>query len=140
MCSTTSKMREAKRTVTPRQVEIARLLRKKATPAEAMLWEALRNHRLDGLKFRRQHEIAGFIVDFFCPQKRLVIEVDGPIHEAQRDADAAREAILRSTGHRVLHVTNDAVLGDINSVLTTIRTAAFSPLHPSGGRRERGRG
>ncbi len=106
---------------------MARFLRQRATPAEAALWEALRHRRLAGLRFRRQHKVAGFIVDFFCPEKRLVVEVDGPIHERQREADAARDTLLQATGHRVLHVTNDAVLDNLTAVLRTIRTAACSP-------------
>ena len=106
---------------------MARFLRQRATPAETALWEALRHRRLAGLRFRRQHKVAGFIVDFFCPEKRLVVEVDGPIHERQREADAARDTLLRANGHRVLHVTNDAVLDNLSAVLRTIHTAAYSP-------------
>ncbi len=113
---------------------MARLLRQRATPAEAALWEALRNRRLAGLRFRRQHKIIGFIVDFCCPKKNLVVEVDGPIHAAQRESDAARDALLRATGYQVLHVTNDAVLENLAAVLTTIRTAACTPSpSPSDG-------
>ena len=117
---------------------MARFLRQRATPAEAALWEALRHRRLAGLRFRRQHKVAGFIVDFFCPEKRLVVEVDGPIHETQSEADAARDALLRATGYQVLHATNDAVLENLTAVLKTIHTAPTPPLHPS--RMERGPG
>lgn len=106
---------------------MARFLRQRATLAEAALWEALRHRRLASLRFRRQHKVAGFIVDFFCPEKKLVVEVDGTIHERQREADAARDTLLQATGHRVLHVTNGAVLDNLTAVLRTIRTTAYSP-------------
>ena len=69
----------------------ARELRRKATPAEAILWEALRAGRLDGLKFRRQHAIGRFILDFYCATHRLCVEVDGEVHEKQRERDMARD-------------------------------------------------
>lgn len=69
--------------------EAARLLRQQLTPAEAKLWEALRGHQLKGLKFRCQHPIGRFIVDFYCPSLKLVIEVDGSIHTQQQDYDQA---------------------------------------------------
>jgi very-short-patch-repair endonuclease len=64
-------------------VPAARDLRIRQTAAEVMLWEALRNRRLDGVKFRRQHPVGPFVIDFCCPERRLAIEVDGGIHAAQ---------------------------------------------------------
>lgn len=102
---------------------LARELRQRMTPAERVLWQALRGHQLDGLQFRRQHPFRFCIVDFYCPARRLVVEVDGPIHLAEREADARRDAILADLGLRVLRVTNDEVLGDLPGTLERIRRA-----------------
>ncbi len=90
------------------------------TPAETLLWERLRNRRLHGLKFRRQHPLGPFIADFYCAAARLVVEVDGGIHLEQQEQDAQRDAVLRAQGYRTLRVTNQAVLDDIEQVLHTI--------------------
>ena len=103
---------------------VARELRGRMTPAERVLWQALRGHRLDGLQFRRQHPFRFCIVDFYCPACRLVVEVDGPIHLAEREADAERDAALAELGLRVLRVTNDDVLGDLQGTLERIRKAS----------------
>ncbi len=72
----------------------ARELRQRATEAEQMLWERVRNRRLGGLKFRRQHPLGPYIVDFYCAEHRLVVEVDGPIHEGQKERNALRAEYL----------------------------------------------
>jgi very-short-patch-repair endonuclease len=72
-------------------VTAARDLRAHETSVEDLLWEELRGRRLDGMKFRRQHPIGAFVVDFCCAESRLVIELDGGIHVEQRDQDAERE-------------------------------------------------
>jgi very-short-patch-repair endonuclease len=69
-------------------IPAARELRTRQTPAESILWDALRGRRLAGLKFRRQHPIGTFVVDFCCPDRRLAIELDGPVHAEQREHDA----------------------------------------------------
>ena len=98
----------------------ARDLRRQLTPAERRLWEHLRAHRLAGLHFRRQQIIHGFIVDFYCHARRLVVEVDGAVHEGQADYDAERDRILAAHGLRVLRVTNDEVLHNLAGVLKRI--------------------
>ncbi len=119
----------------------ARVLRQRMTPAESALWQRLRNRRLHGLKFRRQHPIGRAIVDFYCAEKRLVIEVDGGIHETQREHDAAREAYLRERGYRVLRFHNHDVLENIEVVLERIWQAALTPNpSPASGRGESGHG
>ena len=74
--------------------ERARALRQTMTPAEKRLWQQLRAHRFDGMHWRRQQVIAGFIVDFYCAAAHLVVELDGPIHAAQVDYDMARDQVL----------------------------------------------
>ena len=94
------------------------------TGAEATLWAQLRANRLDGLRFRRQQVIEGFIVDFYCDILRLIIEVDGPIHDVQFEADREREDALTGRNPRVLRFTNDEVMHDLPGVLAQIRAIA----------------
>jgi very-short-patch-repair endonuclease len=104
-------------------VPAARELRTRQTAAELVLWEALRNRQLDGLKFRRQHPVGPFVLDFCCPHRRLAIEVDGGIHDEQREQDAERERLLAAAGYRVLRFPNEAVTSDLASVLEAVRAA-----------------
>ena len=100
----------------------ARAMRHAPTPAEDALWQRLRDHRLDGFQFRRQHSIDRFVVDFYCAAARLVIEVDGPVHE-QPNADLDRQTRLESLGLRVLRITNEDALCDMESVIARLHTA-----------------
>ena len=111
------------RGVSPELQERARELRKAMTPAERALWARLRNRQIQGLKFRRQHPLGRFVVDFCCPAERLVVEVDGEVHEDQEDEDEARTAVLESYGYRVLRFPNQAVIQDIEGVLKAIARA-----------------
>ncbi len=103
-----------------RKLAFARQLRKRQTPAEQILWKHLRRHRLGGFKFRRQHVLIGFIVDFYCRSAKLVVEVDGPMHDFQIEADRLREEKLRGQGLEVLRVTNADVTERLGQVLTRI--------------------
>src|SRR5205823_13237998 len=87
---------------------LARELRHRPTPAERHAWTLLRNRGILGLKFRRQHVLHGFIVDFYCPSERIVIELEGNVHdtEAQRGYDQARTGFLEGAGYRVVRVRN----------------------------------
>src|SRR5881396_2103884 len=86
----------------------ARELRHNPTPAERHAWTLLRNRGILRLKFRRQHVLHGFIVDFYCPSERIVIELEGNVHdtEAQRGYDQARTGLLEGAGYRVIRVRN----------------------------------
>jgi very-short-patch-repair endonuclease len=95
-------------------------MRTAPTPTEDRLWQRLRASRL-GVRFRRQHAIGEWVVDFVCLPERLVVEVDGSIHETQGGRDARRDANLAGLGFRVLRVTNDRVLADLDSVVEDIR-------------------
>ena len=110
-----------------KMTEIARKLRREQTPSEAVLWSALRDRALDNRKFRRQHPIGSFVVDFYCHQERLVIEVDGEIHDTQQEADRERQEIIESLGIRFVRVTRHQVETDLPTTLKTIR-AAFLPF------------
>jgi very-short-patch-repair endonuclease len=108
----------------------ARGLRREQTAAEARLWEQLRANRLNGLRFRRQQVIDGFIVDFYCNALRLVIEIDGPIHDGQVDDDQEREYVLTGRGLTFLRFTNDQVLHDLPSVLARITALSHERVTP----------
>ena len=101
-------------------VERARKMRTEPTPEEEILWESLRKRRLGGFKFRRQHVIAAYIVDFYCPQARLVVEIDGLVHEKQKEYDQEREEVLTARGYRVIRFTNEEINADLDEVLKRI--------------------
>jgi very-short-patch-repair endonuclease len=111
-----------------RNVPAARELRGRETVAEELLWKALRERRLDGFKFRRQHPVGRFVVDFCCLERRLAIELDGEIHASQQERDAERDAILAGGGLRVLRIPNTEVQTEFHRVLAKIRTALREPL------------
>lgn len=109
----------------------ARELRKHQTPTEEILWECLRDRRLLNAKFRRQHNIGQFIADFYCHTARLVVELDGKIHQSQKIEDANRDEWIASHGLRVLRFGNDEVLDDLVGVLGVIAEVIEpSPLAP----------
>ncbi|HEY7035296.1 MAG TPA: endonuclease domain-containing protein [Thermomicrobiales bacterium] len=105
-------------------VDAARLLRQHTTPAEDILWPHLRDRRLTGLKFRRQHPVGPFVLDFCCPTVRLAIELDGPVHDQQPDRDENRTQALTASGYHVLRFTNDAVIHNLDTVLNQIAAEA----------------
>ena len=117
-----------------RLIEEAKRMRKEPTEAEAALWELLRDKKL-GDKFRRQHLIDDFIVDFVCLSKNLVIEVDGGYHNdlTQKEYDEQRTLFLNEKGFRVIRFTNEEVLGNTEAVLKEIKKELILPLAPSKG-------
>ena len=104
----------------------ARLLRGNQTAAEQRLWSYLRRRQVDGLRFRRQHVLGSLIADFYCPQLRLAVEVDGSVHTRpeQQVLDRERDAALRGAGSQICRVTSEDVFNEISAVLTRIREAA----------------
>ena len=105
----------------------ARELRKNLTDAEARLWARLRRQQLDGFRFRRQHPIGPYIVDFFCPAAKLIIEVDGGQHATDQQRDDRRTHWLEVRGYRVIRFWNNDVLGNTEGVLQTIQQALPPP-------------
>ncbi len=114
----------------PIQITFARDLRKNQTPAEIKVWSRLRNRRLLGFKFLRQHPIVvekyngrtGFyIADFYCSEKKFVIELDGLIHTFQVDYDKARDVLMNELGLTVFRITNDDVEKNVFRVLNKIK-------------------
>jgi very-short-patch-repair endonuclease len=100
----------------------ARQLRQRSTAAERLLWESLRGRALEGAKFRRQHPIGPYVVDFYCLEARLVIEADGGHHLARRRRDRLRDAYLRRAGLTILRFSNDQILADTDAVIARIRS------------------
>ncbi|MCZ2094795.1 MAG: endonuclease domain-containing protein [Anaerolineae bacterium] len=109
----------------------ARRMRRAPTEAERVLWKYLRDRQVGGFKFRRQYAVDRFILDFYCHETRLAVEVDGSIHARTRHEDAARDARLAAYGIRVLRVRNEDVLNNIAAVLAEIRDTLTNGLpHP----------
>jgi len=102
--------------------EYARELRLRTTKVEQKLWSLLRNRQLKGKKFRRQHAIANYIVDFYCNECKLAIELDGNFHtdEVAKDYDKSRTALLAELGITVLRFWNEEVISDPGRVLKRI--------------------
>ena len=99
-----------------------RTLRANLTPAEAVLWRALQRAQLRGRKFRRQQSIGPYIVDFYCPAERLIIELDGSAHDSERAAgyDQSRERYLRGIGLTVIRLENRHVIENLEGVLAYV--------------------
>jgi len=106
----------------PRMLPRRKKLRRNLTPAEATLWKALKNSKLAGRKFRRQHSVGHYIVDFFCVEERLAVELDGEFHmnEQAETYDYQRKLFLNNAGIKVIRFENFLVFEDIHYVLRQI--------------------
>ena len=98
----------------------ARGMRREPTDAEKRLWRALRDRRLSKYKFRRQHPVAGYIVDFVCLERKLIVELDGGQHAVQARYDERRTSNLEAAGYRAMRFWNNDVLANTEGVLTMI--------------------
>ena len=105
----------------------AKELRQEMTDGEKVLWHQLRTNKIDGLKFRRQQVIQGFIVDFYCHKAGLVIEVDGGVHEDQIEYDRERDNVLEGLDLRIMRVKNEEIRDDLQGVLVRIEAACSEP-------------
>jgi very-short-patch-repair endonuclease len=110
-------------------------MRREMTVVEALVWDAIRGRRVDGLKFRRQAPIGPYIADFYCPAIRLVVEIDGAHHDLQVEADAARTRYLESKGCRVIRIRsdNDRLLVEdvVEAILAACRVGRPHPAFPT---------
>ena len=104
-----------------------RQLRQNQTEAETKLWQHLRNKQIDGFKFFRQYSIRNYILDFYCPNKKLAIELDGGQHAERKEQDDKRTQILEQNGIEVIRFWNDQILKDTDVVLEVI----WNKLHNS---------
>ena len=120
--------------VSAQQRANARRLRREMTDAERLVWSRIRGHRLNGIGFRRQSPVLGYIADFLCHEAMLIVEIDGGQHNHDSHArrDAARDAALGGAGFRVLRFYNAEVFAEFESVIATIYHAALDrmPEHP----------
>jgi len=110
-------------------------LRKQQTDAESILWYHLRNRGMDGYRFRRQHVLKGFIADFVCLEKSLVIELDGGHHSDQTEYDLTRSRILQREGFTVIRFWNDEIMYHLDDVLQSLWNALNTPHPPQKTRR-----
>jgi very-short-patch-repair endonuclease len=110
--------------------QFARELRKLSTDTELRLWLHLKNRNLGGFKFRRQHPIPPYVVDFVCLEQKLIVELDGGQHAEQIARDAERTAYLESKGFRVIRFWNDDALKQTDAVLEEILRQLTAP-HPN---------
>lgn len=123
-------------------VPIKRRLQSNQTPAEQLLWSKLRGFQIHGFKFRRQHGIGSYIVDFFCPERSLAIEVDGDVHanESKIKSDRQRENNLHSLGIKLIRYNNDDILHNLDGVLEDIALhVSKSSTAPNPSLQRRGR-
>ena len=119
--------------------EFARFQRKNLTPEETIMWNLLRNRKMIGYKFLRQHPIKVwetngryhfFYADFYCSEKKLVVEIDGLIHTIQEDCDKSRDYIMLELKYEILRITNEEVNKDLVSVLKKINQYLNSSPNP----------
>ncbi|WP_428664253.1 endonuclease domain-containing protein [Runella sp.] len=108
-----------------KQMEVTRrLLRNEQTESEDALWQVLRNRRFENIKFRRQYSVGYFVLDFYCPQEKLAIEVDGNVHDSieAQQYDAYRTEALNGIGIQVVRFRNEEVVNNLPQVLTRIKS------------------
>jgi very-short-patch-repair endonuclease len=113
----------------------AREQRNNMTPAEVILWTKLRSRKIEGYKFRRQQPVFDYIVDFYCHELKLIVEVDGEIHSLPENKkyDIRRDKILKINGYRVIRLTNFEIESDLNSAIGKIKTCIVTQMSPSKG-------
>ena len=128
-------MQSQSRTLSPP----AKRLRRTQTDAELKLWRHLRDRQMNGFKFRRQQPIGRYIVDFFCPESKLVVELDGGHHADQVQKDQRRTEFLNKAGYRVLRFWDNEVLSETEAVLQKIVEELNHPSPPPSPSRGEGR-
>jgi very-short-patch-repair endonuclease len=114
-------------------VELARVQRQRATPSTQIMWEALRNRKLERTKFAREKIIGRYIVDFYCRSASLVLEIDGAVHDTPEAVqyDHARDAWFKAQRYRVLRIRNEEVLENLDAVLDSVRAVlVLPPMYP----------
>jgi very-short-patch-repair endonuclease len=117
-------MRRRMRGSTTSVEQAARSMRREPTAAEEVLWSALRRNQVAGLKFRQQHPVGRFVLDFYCASCKLAVEVDGGVHDEQAERDAERTKVLERYGYHVLRFTNEKVMGGLPLVVQEIAAVA----------------
>ena len=103
------------------KIQLAQEFRKKPTKSEKIMWSALRRKDFLGYKFRRQHVIDGYILDFYCPKLKLAVEIDGGIHQRQIQADKERQAIIETDGIKFFRINSEEVENSIVLVMEKLK-------------------
>jgi very-short-patch-repair endonuclease len=113
----------------------ARDLRNKMTRAEIILWSRIRSRQLYGFKFRRQQAVLDYIVDFYCHDMKLIIEVDGEIHSLPDiiESDKHRDKMLKNNGYHIIHFSNHEIETNLNHSLLKLKSIISTFLSPSQG-------
>jgi len=116
----------------PTLLKFARERRKHPTHTEKMLWQMLRGRKRDGLKFRRESPIEGYIADFYCAEHKLIVEIDGDIHDLpeKKEHDEKRQKVLEAAGYRVLRFTSEEVFAFMDKVIDKILAECKDNPHP----------
>jgi len=102
--------------------QAARIVRKNMTISEKLLWEKLKGKQINGLRFRRQHPIEFFIADFYCHEIRLVVEIDGEVHNENQEYDDGRSAEMEKFDIKIIRFNNDEVENDIEKIISEIKS------------------
>ncbi|MBS0550567.1 MAG: endonuclease domain-containing protein [Proteobacteria bacterium] len=114
-----------------KDTERARALRRDSSLPEKKFWELIRAHRLEGFKFRRQHQIGPFFADFACVSRKLVFEIDGRHHDNQIEADGRRTALMERMGWRVIQFSASEVLANPDGIWSAVYAALMPCTAPS---------
>ena len=101
-------------------IKLAQEMRRNMTPCEKILWDRIKEKKLNGCRFRRQHPVCRYILDFYCHEKRLAVEVDGDTHKERKDYDEYRDQFLENAGIKTIRITNEDVLNNIDLVIKRI--------------------
>ena len=117
----------------PKLKQLARILRKHSTLAEILLWNALKGKQMPGYDFHRQKPIDHFVVDFYCPMLKLVLEIDGVTHDGKEKEDDIRQKTLESFGLSVLRFRDEEVKRDLDGVLNSVRERIENEIQKSKG-------
>jgi very-short-patch-repair endonuclease len=117
--------------INPEKLTEAKRFRKQMTQAETAFWELVRNNKVHGFHFRRQQVIAGFIADFFCNQLKLIVEIDGGVHEQQKNYDVERERIISLRGLTIVRFSNAEIIYNLNTVKQRLELTINSITAPS---------
>jgi very-short-patch-repair endonuclease len=112
------------------KIQLAREFRKAPTKSEQILWRVLKNRNFSGYKFRRQHVIDGYIIDFYCVELKIAIEIDGPIHLNQVESDRERQKIIELRGIKFIRIKSEEVENNLPIVLTKIKALTLSLTYP----------
>jgi very-short-patch-repair endonuclease len=110
----------------PRLIERRKALRNRCTNAESLLWKRMQRSQL-GVKFRRQHSVGNYVLDFYCPEFKLAIELDGSIHKGREELDEYRTRTLNERGIKIIRFKNNEVENNIEEVIKQITTYLNPP-------------